>query len=174
VLGTPVWTVEVNILRQSRRLYGCGPLKGAFSQPTMVQESAAAQTRAMRAQTAKTYSRKCQTLTATPAEPGVLPGAIGSNKDPERGVRRTLGKPSGAGHRAALGQSIVIWVRYCRCPRCEGRPVGAPGASLGMRRHEAQRGEDHAHRDDHHAAQLDNQVPPQDFRVALQLGPQRP
>src|SRR3954468_16690122 len=27
----------VNILRQSRRLYGCGPLKGAFSQPTMVQ-----------------------------------------------------------------------------------------------------------------------------------------
>src|SRR3954462_1175629 len=24
----------------------------------------------------RTYSRKCQTLTATPAEPGVLPGAI--------------------------------------------------------------------------------------------------
>src|SRR3954469_18921912 len=38
----------INILRQSRRLYGCGPLKGAFSQPTMVQESAAAQTRARR------------------------------------------------------------------------------------------------------------------------------
>src|SRR3954462_7575444 len=26
----------------------------------------------------RTYSRKCQTLTATPAEPGVLPGAIES------------------------------------------------------------------------------------------------
>ena len=37
-------TKQVNILRQSRRLYGCGPLKGAFSQPAMVQESAAAQT----------------------------------------------------------------------------------------------------------------------------------
>src|SRR3954451_16505941 len=67
---------QVNILRQSRRLYGCGPLKGAFSQPAMVQESAAAQTRAMRAQTAKNILPECQTLTATPAEPGVLPGAI--------------------------------------------------------------------------------------------------
>jgi Family of unknown function (DUF5372) len=34
----PDWMIDpaagqVKILRQSRRLYGCGPLKGAFSQP---------------------------------------------------------------------------------------------------------------------------------------------
>src|SRR3954471_9914679 len=65
--------VAVNILRQSRRLYGCGPLKGAFSQPTMVQESAAAQTRAMRAQTAKNILPEMSNSDSHPGRAGGSP-----------------------------------------------------------------------------------------------------
>jgi transposase len=64
---------SVNILRQSRRLYGCGPLKGAFSQPTMVQESAAAQTRAMRAQTAKNILPEMSNSDSHPGRAGGSP-----------------------------------------------------------------------------------------------------
>src|SRR4051794_41858233 len=68
--------VKVNILRQSRRLYGCGPLKGAFSQPAMVQESAAAQTRAMRAQTAKNILPEMSNSDSHPGRAGGSPWAI--------------------------------------------------------------------------------------------------
>src|SRR4051794_34586906 len=63
----------VNILRQSRRLYGCGPLKGAFSQPAMVQESAAAQTRAMRDQTAKNILPEMSNSDSHPGRAGGSP-----------------------------------------------------------------------------------------------------
>ena len=79
---------QVNILRQSRRLYGCWPLKGAFSQPLESnakiegcrrREPCAQRQRQIRHATISgsradsVYSRICQTLTASPAEPGELP-----------------------------------------------------------------------------------------------------
>jgi len=35
-------TLSVSILRQSRRLYGCWPIKGAFSQPLKAKATATA------------------------------------------------------------------------------------------------------------------------------------
>src|ERR1039458_6324961 len=78
----------VSILRQSRRLYGWWPLKGAFSQPLIAKATATAKTMRCkriglcRNKVQRAYSRNCQTSAASPAEPGGLP--IGLDKSPDR------------------------------------------------------------------------------------------
>jgi hypothetical protein len=72
------WNSAVSILRQSRRLYGCWPLKGASSQPLKAKQEQ--KQRLLFVHVAeylpkgagKAYPRKCQTSTATSAEPGEL------------------------------------------------------------------------------------------------------
>ena len=69
----------VSILRQSRRLYGCWPLKGACSQPVKSKSNcsgtrlAGPWASAKRKQHREGYSRNSQSSTATPAEPEELP-----------------------------------------------------------------------------------------------------
>jgi hypothetical protein len=72
----------VSIHRQSRWLYGCWPLKGAFSQPseakarTKAKPRTAVFTAAAQATRGRTYSRNSQSSTATPAEPSAEPGDL--------------------------------------------------------------------------------------------------
>jgi SRSO17 transposase len=67
---------RVSILRQSRRPYGCGPLKGAFSQPVKSKSKNKSKSSSRLCAigceangVVKADSLKCQTSAATPAEP---------------------------------------------------------------------------------------------------------
>jgi hypothetical protein len=68
-----ILSLAVSILRQSRRLYGCWPLKGAFSQPLKAKASATAKATKCKN---RAYFRNCQTFGSHPGKAGGLPFLI--------------------------------------------------------------------------------------------------